>query len=395
MKYIAFIEIPKANMDEYLKIRKSSIPEGIKIILPPQVLGMTKYNFSGLVIFEPKDLGNLFSFLEEYKSAGFKISLSPIWENEKIIKKLDEYREAKQIAEAMQKTESLEKLDIGYTSSLEIIPLVDWKTSIQDTMVEPGVSYLIKTDEINILFDVGLNIEQEHPSPLLNNMERMGVSLKDIDAIVISHNHADHVGGGEWAEDETFSLTKTQIDLGDIKVFTPVLMTYPGLEPYHSYDPTSIGKGVTTIGVISNPLFFGGWTPEQAIAVNVEDKGIVLIIGCGHQTLPRLLHRTEAIFSEPLYGLVGGLHFPVEGGPINFFGYFPHQIFGTGKEPWNPITKAELQDNITLLQQYNLQLIALSPHDSSETSMEIMRENFPTTFREIRIGDPIRISSGQ
>lgn len=382
-------------MDEYLEIWKNSVPEGIKIILPPQVLGITEYNFSGLVIFEPKGLNNLFYFLEEYKSAGFKISLSPIWENTKITKKLEEYREGKRRAEEEWETNSFEKLDIGCTSSLEIVPLIDWKTDQEDMEVEPGVSYLVKTDEMILLFDVGLNREGKHPSSLLNNMEQLGVSLKDIDAIVISHNHGDHVGGGEWTKNKTFSLTKTQLDLGQIKVYTPVPMTYPGLEPHYSYDPTSIGKGITTIGVISNQLFLGGRTPEQALAVNVENKGIVLIIGCGHQTIPKLLHRTEVLFSEPLYGLVGGLHLPVEGGPIDLFGFHPHQVFGTGKEPWNPINKMELQENITLLQQYNLQLIALSPHDSSETSMKILRKNFPTTFREIKIGDPIRISSGQ
>ena len=391
MKYIAFIEIPHTNVDKYLEIWKNRMPENIKIIFPPQFLGITEYNFSGVVVFEPKKDSDFFNFLEKYKSAGFKISISPIWENTEISKQLGKFREGKQKAEVEWEKTSVEKLSIESTSFLEILPIIDMKSDYQGMKVESGVSYLVKTDEVTILFDVGLNTEEKHPSPLLENMEQLGVSLKDIDAIVISHNHGDHVGGDKWAKNKTFSLSGIQMDLDQTKVYTPVAMKYPGFEPYYSKNPTQIGKGVTTIGVISNQLFFSGRTPEQALAVNVENKGIVLIIGCGHQKMPKLLHRTKALFTEPLYGLVGGLHFPVEGGPINFYGFQPHQIFGIGKEPWNLITREELQENISLIQQHNLKLIALSPHDSSETSMEILQENFPTTFREIKVGDLIKV----
>ena len=220
-------------------------------------------------------------------------------------------------------------------------------------------------------------------------MKQLGVSLKDIDAIVISHNHGDHVGGGKWAENKTFSLSGIQIDLDNFKVYTPVEMKYPGLDPFCCKNPTIIGKGVVTIGVISSQLFFSGQTSEQALAVNVKNKGIVLIVGCGHQKIPKILNRTKSLFTEPLYGIVGGLHFPVEGGPINLYGFQPHQIFGIGKEPWNPITREELQENISLMQQYDLKLIALSLHDSSETSKKILKDNFPVIFQEIKVGNLI------
>jgi len=51
---------------------------------------------------------------------------------------------------------------------------------------EAGVSYLVKTDESLILFDVGMNGKNEDTSPLLHNMKKLGIDLAKIDVIVIS-----------------------------------------------------------------------------------------------------------------------------------------------------------------------------------------------------------------
>ena len=124
--------------------------------------------------------------------------------------------------------------NIGYTERFEMIPLIDWFTKDSSFIGEAGVSYLIRTDEATILFDVGLNPKNSHPSPLLHNMKQLRINLDEIDIIVISHNHGDHVGGGEWASKNTFSLTNNQIELGEKTVYTPTIMTYPGLHPIYS-----------------------------------------------------------------------------------------------------------------------------------------------------------------
>ncbi len=278
---------------------------------------------------------------------------------------------------------------MGTTKFLEILPLIDWYTSREDLKVETGVSYLIKTDENSILFDIGLNHEQSDPSPLLHNMKQLGITIDDFDTIVISHNHGDHVGGGKWSKNKTFSLTNVQIDLGDKKVYTPVPMTYPGLNPIHSENPTVIAKGVATVGTISNLIWLPDGVrlePEQAIAVNVEKKGIVIIVGCGHQTLPKILERTESLFEEPIYGLVGGLHAAVAGGPYEIMGMSPHKYFGTGKLPWQPITMDEVKENFELLKKRSPRVVALSPHDSLKVSIEAFRNAFPTSYKDLKVG---------
>ena len=97
------------------------------------------------------------------------------------------------------------------------------------------------------------------------------------------------------------------------------------------------------------------------------------------------------MFDDPLYGIVGGLHYPVMGGPLEFVGYYPHQHMGTGKVPWEPISVEELMGYVDVLKGYEPRLVALSPHDSSEFSINVFREAFPESFIELRVGTPIII----
>ncbi len=202
---------------------------------------------------------------------------------------------------------------LGSTRVLEVLPLVDWNVANSRLRGEAGVSYLIRTDQSSILFDVGGNLEGTDPSPLVANMRQLGIKLADIDTIVISHNHTDHVGGLQMAMGRTFSLDYRQVDLQGKRVFVPISMTYPGIEPIVARAPTVLAPGVATTGPIPSRIYIGP-VNEQALAINVEGKGLVLIVGCGHQTVPRLLERTAELFDGPIYGVIGGLHYPVPHG---------------------------------------------------------------------------------
>ncbi len=278
----------------------------------------------------------------------------------------------------------------GKTKTLTVLPLIDYYTSNPELMGEPGVSYLIQTDHNTILFDVGFNQEETDPSPLQHNMKQLGVAIQDFDTIVISHNHPDHVGGFEFMDRTTFSLGNEQMDLTGKRVFTPIPMTYPGLNPICSKEPAIIGPGVVTIGTIPRQLFIAGWTEEQALAVNVEGKGIVLIVGCGHQTVQKILERTEQIFSEPIYGIIGGLHYPVPDGRIRKFGLDVQPIVST-ESPFQGITMEHVMADIEKLKARKPSIVSLSAHDSSDEAIEKFREAFGTAYRELRVGDRITI----
>ncbi|HBE41556.1 MAG TPA: hypothetical protein DDW27_10210 [Bacteroidales bacterium] len=277
--------------------------------------------------------------------------------------------------------------DLGTTRRFEMIPLIDWFTSNDSFIGEAGVSYLIKTDEATILFDLGLNAKEEDPSPLQRNMARLGIKPEDINMVVISHNHGDHVGGDKWEEKNTFSLTNHQPPLKQMPIYTPVEMTYPGLNPVCTPLPTKIAEGVATIGVIHNPVFFAD-IGEQSLAVNIENKGVVIISGCGHQSIEKIVQRTEILFDEPIYGVLGGFHYPMEETRNITWIY---KYFVGGKLPWERLTVDEIRANCELLRARKIKLVGLSAHDSSDGSIEIFKQEFPDEFVNIRVGERILI----
>jgi len=279
--------------------------------------------------------------------------------------------------------------DFGSTKELEIIPLIDWLTKSDEFIGEAGVSYLIKTDEGSILFDVGFNRAGKNPSPLLHNMEKLDINLNDFDTVFISHNHLDHVGGMKNQKKNTFSLGDDTIDLGDKKIFTPVPMKYQDKNTQYIPEPFVLKNGVASIGTISNFDFFMGRIDEQAIAVNVEGKGIVIIVGCGHQGLKKIIERTEALFNEPIYGIIGGLHYPVTDSRIKIAGIKMQKFLGTCREPWNPYSAADVVENISFLKERKPSLVAVSAHDSCDASLATFRAAFPRGYKDIIVGETI------
>jgi len=251
-----------------------------------------------------------------------------------------------------------------------------------------GVSYLVGTDEHRILFDVGHNENEESPSPLERNMEALGVTLDSIDTIFISHNHFDHVGGKRRQRDKTFSIGLEQVPLPGVQAFVPISMTYPGLQPVRSTDPTRIDEGLASTGTIPRQLVFG-WIDEQALVVNVAGRGAVLIVGCGHQTIPKLLARYDQAFATPLYGIVGGLHFPVPEGRLKVLGLNAQRVFASGTGMFSPLTMNDVREDMAELEKRNLGLVGVGGHDSSDEVIAMFSDAFGDAYRHVRVGEPI------
>lgn len=283
--------------------------------------------------------------------------------------------------------------DFGATKTLSILPLIEWHTASPELRGELGLSYLIETDEHRILFDVGHNASKESPSPLEHNMQALGVTLDGIDTIFISHNHLDHVGGFQRQSERTFSIGLQQAPLPPgVRAFVPIAMSYPGISPIHASEPMRIGDGVATTGTVPRQLVIG-WIDEQSLAVHVEGRGVVLVVGCGHQPIPNLLLRYDQVFSEPLYGIVGGLHLPVPEGRMKLLGLDGQRLLASGDGLFSPLAMADVEEQLALLRERKLGVIGVGGHDSSDEVIEMFSEAFGEAYRYVRVGERIVIAS--
>ncbi len=280
----------------------------------------------------------------------------------------------------------------GSVKRLRVLPLIDWYAVRSGLATEPGVSYLVQADDTNILFDVGYNQNNEHPSPLLRNMRNLGVEVQDIDAVFISHTHSDHLGGAANQMEHAFGLSAQPVDLGGIPAYVPEPLLGPGTQPIVVHDPLRLFPGVVSLGPIARQLFFLGWTPEQSLAVNVEGKGVVLIIGCGHSTIQRIVQRAEMLFDTPIYGIIGGLHYPVTASREAMWGLPAQQFLGTGKWPWHPVNRRDVLQAINFLRARRPGLVSLSPHDSCDWTLNTFRRAFGETYHDLLVGDELIIA---
>jgi len=296
------------------------------------------------------------------------------------------FRRNQQQADAAWDRFQPQPLDLEAVERLAITPLVDARTSSEELAGEAGVSYLVQAGDTRILFDLGFNAQGESPAPLQRNAAALGVDLDTVDAVVISHRHLDHVGGFQAQRAHSFVLPTERLAEAGVPVYLPEALQHPTANGRVVERPQRIAPGVATIGPIPRALFLMGWTPEQALAVNVAGKGIVLIVGCGHQGVQHLIERAEALFDEPLYGLVGGLHFPVTASLVQ-------RIAGADRPPWMPLSKDDVRAAIRYLRDKGLKRAALSPHDSCDWSLHAFEEAWGSDFEVVTVGQQIEFSA--
>lgn len=257
---------------------------------------------------------------------------------------------------------------LAMTSRLEIVPLYEAASAGPDFISGHGVSYLIRTDSAAILLDVGDNPDGSSVAPFAQNMEALGISWDEVYRVVISHPHPDHVGGlAAWRE-RTILFGDLPGGLGERLVFVPHVTTYQGA--VHATIPTLPVPDIATTGVIAYletwPLsLFAPKGGEQALVVHVAGHGLMLITGCGHPGLERLVTRAESLYGAQVIGVVGGLHY------LN-------------------APADELQPQIQFLQSRRPELVALSPHDSAPEALAAFENAFPNAYHTLAVGESIQ-----
>jgi 7,8-dihydropterin-6-yl-methyl-4-(beta-D-ribofuranosyl)aminobenzene 5'-phosphate synthase len=168
-------------------------------------------------------------------------------------------------------------------------------TILYDNVAEQGLmggwgfSCLLKLDDENILFDTGWDGRM-----LLYNMKKLGKSPDQIERIVISHSHWDHMGSLP-------NLLRKGVEVYVLQSFSKHLKEeIASRSDLHEVKGAQkICEGVWTTGELGERI------KEQSLVVKTA-KGLVVITGCAHPGLENIF----AVASKfgKITGVLGGMH---------------------------------------------------------------------------------------
>lgn len=217
-----------------------------------------------------------------------------------------------------------------------ITTLADNTSGKHDIIGEWGFCALVETEGATVLLDAGAGYG------VIHNAEQLGIDLKKVDKIVLSHAHFDHTTGIEkvlkkidrqieviipldlWA-------AKYSVRKGMKERFIGVPFTRERLESLGAIftmtpDPVYLTDSILTTGEVALVTDFekvGGdylkikvngeyqsdsFLDDRALIVKT-DKGLVVVLGCAHRCLINTLHHVRKITGEEkIHMVVGGCH---------------------------------------------------------------------------------------
>jgi 7,8-dihydropterin-6-yl-methyl-4-(beta-D-ribofuranosyl)aminobenzene 5'-phosphate synthase len=192
-----------------------------------------------------------------------------------------------------------------------------------------GFSALIEYDGKRILFDTGNNADI-----FAHNVAAKGIDLKQLDFAVVSHRHGDHTSGLShllkvnpgvkiYAPQENFGVFGAALPgsfyrrndslAPDMRYFdgkAPETLRFG--TPWPEGNFTWVTKTTEVAPGIHLVLLNGTWgvdleVKEISLAIDTPD-GIVLIVGCSHPTIEKIVEAAKNTINKPIHLVLGGTH---------------------------------------------------------------------------------------
>jgi 7,8-dihydropterin-6-yl-methyl-4-(beta-D-ribofuranosyl)aminobenzene 5'-phosphate synthase len=268
---------------------------------------------------------------------------------------------------------------------------------------EHGVSMLVTTyagkQKDSFLFDTGVTVDG-----VLHNMDVLEIKGNELHAVVLSHGHTDHTRGlmgfikrygrprvpivlhpdaylkrknvrGDGHESEHIPPSKTDLEAEDVQIIEergPTMLLgdhalvtgqIPRTTPFEKGSPNQVA------------LIDGKWQPDpwihddQAIVLNVKDKGLVVLTGCGHAGVVNTLKcAREMTGVQQIHAVIGGFHLT---GPI-----------------FEPIVAPTVQ----ALKEFNPSVI-VPQHCTGWKATHLIAREFPAAFTPNSVGTTMVIGA--
>ena len=203
---------------------------------------------------------------------------------------------------------------------------------------EWGFAALVTVDGRRILFDTGANEDT-----VQRNLKALKLDLADVDTVILSHNHWDHVTGlmplrRQYLDKSPKALSRMY---GGAGIFWPRLgpkgqpddrmariksdYEATGGTVIEVSKPIELMPGVWLTGPVPRVHPERNWSgsgrvrspagdvedtvPEDMALVIQTDQGLVVVFGCGHAgVINTLEHARKTIDPAPVKAIIGGLH---------------------------------------------------------------------------------------
>jgi 7,8-dihydropterin-6-yl-methyl-4-(beta-D-ribofuranosyl)aminobenzene 5'-phosphate synthase len=209
---------------------------------------------------------------------------------------------------------------------MKIITLIENVVNTGALVAEHGLSVYLETENRKILFDTG------QTGSFIQNADELGVTIKDIDCLVLSHGHYDHTGGlipfveandkaviyakkgifgpryhgdnkNVGTEDNEERLSGRLIYIDQVTDLGDGVFIMPHIPIVHQIDTHCNGFTKMQNGVQVPDDF------EDELYLAVEHKNkISLITACSHRGITNICEAAIHHFNQKINLILGGFH---------------------------------------------------------------------------------------
>jgi len=158
-----------------------------------------------------------------------------------------------------------------------------------------GFSCVVEGLDKTILFDAG-----RYDTIFMSNLGKLGFEPEQIETIVISHDHPDHIGGMVKCLEK-----KSGIDVCLVSSFnsgTKRKIKSLGSSVLEVKTPVPVGRHCFSTGEMKNIM-----RNEHSLVI-ATDSGAIIITGCAHPGIVDIVRRAKDIAGQEVLSVLGGFH---------------------------------------------------------------------------------------